>query len=90
MLDGDKCLDGYQMALQGRAGAALSVAAIGSWIAGTGSIVLLMAFARPCNFTLSLKPAEFFALTLMAFGLLTVFGGRTRSRSSSPRCSACC
>src|SRR5512132_4539836 len=39
------CLDGYQMALQGRAGAALSVAAIGSWIAGTGSIVLLMAFA---------------------------------------------
>src|SRR6266850_913479 len=48
------CLDGYQMALQGRAGAALSVAAIGSWIAGT---------------------AEFFSLTVMAFGLLTVFGG---------------
>src|SRR5512147_2359673 len=39
------CLDGYQLALQGRAGAALSIAAIGSWLAGTGSIVLLMAFA---------------------------------------------
>ena len=39
------CLDGYQMALKGRAGAALSVAAIGSWIAGTLSIVVLMCFA---------------------------------------------
>ena len=70
------CLDGYQMALQGRAGAALSVAAIGSWIAGTGSIVLLMAFAPAlAKFGLRFGPAEFFALTMMAFGLLTVFGG---------------
>lgn len=70
------CLDGYQMALQGRAGAALSVAAIGSWIAGTGSIVVLMAFAPAlAKFGLRFGPAEFFALTMMAFGLLTVFGG---------------
>ena len=70
------CLDGYQMALQGRAGAALSVAAIGSWIAGTVSIVLLMAFAPAlAKFALNFGPAEFFALTMMAFGLLTVFGG---------------
>ncbi|HYL79323.1 MAG TPA: tripartite tricarboxylate transporter permease, partial [Candidatus Acidoferrum sp.] len=69
------CLDGYQMALQGRAGAALSVAAIGSWIAGTGSVVLLMAFAPAlAKFALRFGPAEFFALTMMAFGLLTVFG----------------
>jgi putative tricarboxylic transport membrane protein len=69
------CLDGYQMALKGRAGAALSIAAIGSWIAGTASVVLLMAFA-PALATLALRfgPAEFFALTMMAFGLLTVFG----------------
>ncbi|MCX5733630.1 MAG: tripartite tricarboxylate transporter permease [candidate division NC10 bacterium] len=69
------CLDGYQMALQGRAGAALSVAAIGSWIAGTASVVLLMAFAPAlATFALRFGPAEFFALTMMAFGLLTVFG----------------
>jgi len=69
------CLDGYQMALKGRAGAALSVAAIGSWIAGTGSVIVLMAFAPMlAKFALRFGPAEFFALTMMAFGLLTVFG----------------
>jgi len=69
------CLDGYQMALQGRAGAALSIAAIGSWLAGTGSIVLLMVFAPAlARFAIRFGPAEFFALTVMAFGLLTVFG----------------
>ena len=70
------CIDGYQMALRGRAGAALSVAAIGSWIAGTGSVIILMTFAPAlAKFALRFGPSEFFALTLMAFGLLTVFGG---------------
>lgn len=70
------CVDGYQMALKGRAGAALSVAAIGSWIAGTVSIVLLMAFAPAlARFAIRFGPPEFFALTMMAFALLTVFGG---------------
>jgi len=69
------CLDGYQMALQGRAGAALSVAAIGSFLAGTASVVLLMAFAPAlAKFAIRFGPAEFFSLTMMAFGLLTVFG----------------
>ena len=70
------CLDGYQMALKGRAGAALSVAAIGSFIAGTGSIILLMSFAPAlAKFALRFGPSEYFALAAMAFGLLTVFGG---------------
>jgi putative tricarboxylic transport membrane protein len=70
------CLDGYQMALKGRAGAALSVAAIGSWIAGTGSIIILMCFAPAlAKFALRFGPAEYFGLALMSFGLLTVFGG---------------
>jgi len=70
------CVDGYQMALKGRAGAALSVAAIGSFIAGTVSIILLMAFAPAlAKFALRFGPPEYFALTAMAFGLLTVFGG---------------
>jgi putative tricarboxylic transport membrane protein len=70
------CLDGYQMALKGRAGAALSIAAIGSFIAGTVSIIILMTFA-PALAKLALRfgPAEYFALAAMAFGLLTVFGG---------------
>jgi len=69
------CLDGYQMAQKGRAGAALSIAAIGSFIAGTISIVLLMSFA-PALARLALRfgPAEYFGLAVMAFGLLTVFG----------------
>src|SRR5512136_1058404 len=70
------CLDGYQMAMKGRAGAALSVAAIGSWIAGTASVVLLMCFAPVlAKFALNFGPAEYFGLALMSFGLLTVFGG---------------
>jgi putative tricarboxylic transport membrane protein len=70
------CLDGYQMALKGRAGAALSVAAIGSWIAGTLAVVILMCFAPAlANFALRFGPAEYFGLALMSFGLLTVFGG---------------
>ena len=69
-------LDGHQMALQGRAGPALSVAAIGSFIAGTLSIVLLMSFAPAlAKFALKFGPPEYFGLTAMAFGLLTVMGG---------------
>ncbi len=64
-------LDGYQMAKQGRAGAALSIAAIGSFIAGTIGLVLLMLLGPPlANFALRFGPAESFAL--MAFGLSTV------------------
>ncbi|MCK7533535.1 MAG: tripartite tricarboxylate transporter permease [Marinilabiliales bacterium] len=60
---------------KGRAGAALSIAAIGSFIAGTVSIVLLMSFAPAlARFALRFGPAEYFGLAVMAFGLLTVFG----------------
>src|SRR5512146_3390112 len=68
------CVDGYQMAQKGRAGAALSIAAIGSFIAGTASIILLMCFAPAlARFALRFGPAEYFGLAVMAFGLLTVF-----------------
>jgi putative tricarboxylic transport membrane protein len=69
-------IDGYQMALQGRAGPALSIAAIGSFIAGTLSVLILMSFAPVlAGFALRFGPAEYFGLTAMAFGLLTVMGG---------------
>jgi len=64
-------LDGYQMAKQGRAGPALCIAAIGSFIAGTLSVVLLMFIGPPvAHFALQFGPAERFAL--MVFGLSTV------------------
>jgi len=70
------CIDGYAMAQKGRAGAALSIAAIGSFLAGTLSIILLMTFAPIlAQFALRFGPAEYFGLAMMAFGLLTVFGG---------------
>ena len=41
------CIDGYQMARKGRAGAALGIAAWGSFIAGTLSVIFLMFIAEP-------------------------------------------
>src|SRR5918996_4381910 len=41
------CIDGYQMAQQGRAGPALAIAAIGSFFAGTVCTLILAAFAAP-------------------------------------------
>ena len=62
------CLDGYQMARRGRAGPALGIAAFGSFIAGTLSIVGLMLVAPPLSrFALRFGPPEYF--TLMVLGL---------------------
>lgn len=70
------CLDGYQMAKKGRAGAALTVAAIGSWVAGTIGIVGLMLFAPPlAEAALSFGPPEFFALALAGLLLLSNLSG---------------
>lgn len=64
-------LDGYQMALKGRAGAALGMAAIGSFIAGTVAVVLLMMAAPPlADLAVSFGPPEYFAL--MVLGLTTL------------------
>jgi putative tricarboxylic transport membrane protein len=65
------CIDGYQMARQGRAGAALGISALGSYIGGTFSIFALMALAVPLGrFALSLGPAEYFALVMMGMTLV--------------------
>jgi putative tricarboxylic transport membrane protein len=67
------CIDGYQMALQGRAGAALGIAAFGSFIAGTVGVVFLMGMSPLlARWALSFGPAETFALMLL--GLTTVTG----------------
>jgi putative tricarboxylic transport membrane protein len=65
------CLDGYQMALQGRAGPALGIAAFGSFIAGTLSIVGLMVLAPPlANFALKFGPPEYFTLMILGLTIL--------------------
>jgi len=71
-------IDGHKMAMQGRAGPALAIAAIGSFIAGTLAVVVLTVVGRPvASLALRFGPAEFFSL--MVFGLATVAslaGGR--------------
>src|SRR6266581_3970444 len=63
------CLDGHQMARQGRAGPALSIAAIGSFFAGCVSTVLVAALGAPLtSIALLFGPAEYFSL--MALGLI--------------------
>lgn len=69
-------LDGYAMARQGRAGAALGIAAIGSFIAGTlGTIGLMLAAPALAKAALAFGPAEYFALVLLGLGALAVVGG---------------
>ncbi|HVV61426.1 MAG TPA: tripartite tricarboxylate transporter permease [Pseudolabrys sp.] len=63
------CLDGHQMARQGRAGAALAIAAIASFFAGCVSTLLVAALGKPLTgLALLFGPAEYFAL--MVLGLI--------------------
>jgi putative tricarboxylic transport membrane protein len=63
------CIDGYQMARKGRGGAALTISAIGSFVAGTLSIVgLMFAASILADAALKFGPPEFFAMS--AIGLL--------------------
>jgi len=67
------CIDGYQMARNGRAGAALAIAAIGSFVGGCVATVALAVVAIPlAKLALGFGPAEFFAL--MVLGLCLVVG----------------
>jgi putative tricarboxylic transport membrane protein len=68
-------VDGHQLAKQGRAGAALSVAAIGSFIAGIGA-VLLLAFLCPIlgGFALKFNAPEFFLLATLGLTMTASLG----------------
>jgi putative tricarboxylic transport membrane protein len=60
------CIDGYQMARQGRAGPALAIAAIGSFFAGTVGTLLIALFGPPlAEFALKFGSPEYFSLMLM-------------------------
>jgi len=65
------CLDGYQMARSGRAGPALGISAMGSFIGGTFGVVGLMLLAPPlADIALKFGPPEYFTLLLMGLTLL--------------------
>jgi putative tricarboxylic transport membrane protein len=66
------CLDGHQMALQGRAGPALGMAAMASFIAGTIAVVGLMLVAPAlARFAVAFGPAEYFSLMVLGLVILT-------------------
>jgi len=70
-------LDGYEMAKQGRAGPALGISAISSFVAGTLSLVGLTFFAPVLsNFALAFGPPEYFALMFMGLSLVISLSGR--------------
>ena len=66
------CIDGYQMALQGRAGPALGISAIGSFIGATISLLGVMFLSAPlATFALRFGPPEYFALMFLALTLVS-------------------
>lgn len=70
------------MARKGRAGAALAIAAIGSFIAGSISVIALQLFAPLLARTaLAFGPAEYFALTILGIILLSNLTGKSRLKS---------
>jgi len=72
------CLDGYEMARKGRAGPALAISAIGSFIGGIVATAGLVVLAIPLSrLALRFGPPEFFSL--MMVGLCLVMGLASRS-----------
>ena len=81
------CLDGYQMARQGRAGAALAISAFGSFIAGTLSIVGLMLLAPPlAAFAIKFGPPENFALLVLGLMMVGYLAGASMTKGLMMAC----
>ena len=76
------CLDGYQMARKGRAGPALGISAMGSFIGGTASILGLMLVAPPlAEVALKFGPPEYFSLMVLGVILLTFLAGDSMAKA---------
>jgi putative tricarboxylic transport membrane protein len=74
-------LDGYQMARKGRAGAALAISAIGSFIAAIISLGLLMALAPPlAKMALNFGPVENLAIMILGLVIVVSFAGGSLAR----------
>jgi putative tricarboxylic transport membrane protein len=76
------CIDGYAMTQQGRAGPALALAAVSSYVAGTVSVVGLMFLAPPlAEFALRFGPPENFALLVMGLLVLAYMSGGAMAKA---------
>ena len=76
------CLDGYQMARQGRAGPALGISAFGSFIAGTLGTLGIMVLAGPLvRFALRFGPPEYFSLMILGLIILSFLSSKSLMKS---------
>ena len=76
------CIDGNAMARKGRAGAALCIAAVGSWIAGTFGVVMLTLIAPPlAAFALKFGPPEYTALLVLGLIFLAYMSSTSLPRT---------
>lgn len=81
------CLDGHEMAKQGRAGKALGMAAIASFFAGTIGVLGLMLLAPTlANFAISFGPPEYVALMVMGLTLVTFMAGKSMAKALIMAC----
>jgi putative tricarboxylic transport membrane protein len=72
------CLDGYQLAKKGRAGPALGIAAIASFVAGTVGVLGLMLVAPPlARFALAFSSPEYFGLMALGLAMVVLLAGRS-------------
>ena len=72
------CFDGYQMARNGRAGPALGIAAIASFIAGTVGVLGIMLIAPPlARMALAFSSPEYFALMALGLAMVVLLAGRS-------------
>ena len=75
-------LDGYQMARKGRAGAALSISAIGSFVAGIFSLIGLVLLAEPLsNIALKFGPSEYFSLMVLGLAAVSGLAGKSMTKA---------
>jgi len=76
------CIDGYEMAKKGKAGAALGIAAFGSFIAGTLGIIILMFLAPPlAKLALMMGPPEYMALMIAGLSLVIYLSSKSMIKS---------
>jgi putative tricarboxylic transport membrane protein len=76
------CIDGYQMARKGRAGPALGMAAIASFIAGTFGVVALMLVAPPlAKLSLAFSAPEYFALMVLGLAMVVLLAGESLTKA---------
>jgi putative tricarboxylic transport membrane protein len=76
------CLDGYQMARKGRAGAALGMAAIASFVAGTFGVLMLMLVAPPlAQLSLAFSAPEYFALMVLGLTMVILLAGESLTKA---------